>query len=48
MLAIQNSSTLEELEQLVIGIVKSGIKGEHYTKLIMQRDRRATALKEGK
>jgi hypothetical protein len=46
--AINSATTLEELDRLVGDIVKSGIKGENYTILIRERDKRSVQIKEGK
>jgi hypothetical protein len=44
-IAIENASTIEELDNLIGTLVKSGVKGESYTLLVRERDKRATVLK---
>lgn len=45
--AIATATSIEELDNLIGQVVKAGIKGEEYTKLIRFRDLRATEIKEG-
>lgn len=44
-LAMQNASTPEECDSLLQEAVKGGIKGENYTCLVRERDKRVTVLK---
>lgn len=46
--ALQSATTVEELDRLVGDIVRAGIKGEDYTTLIRERDKRSVQIKEGK